>query len=222
MTKVDAMYSTFEAFEEQLAHCYFLLHERFITNPPVAKFWVEAAMDELQHCTMLRFCREHGSTVTDFEVDARTIEHIDDLLDLAKDIVSAPHFTVDEAFYASLLIESSELDDIYERLTRGLAKDHPLLHQAIHASLKGHYDNFAAAAEDCCRDKAMAEAFRAFGKLELQYASGKDDLMNMKMKRVGLFYATREGQTRRIAEYVADRLRARGFEAEVRNLADGR
>ena len=60
MTKRQLLYAKFEAVEEQLAHCYFLLHERFISNPPLAKFWAETAIDELQHQSMLRFCRERG------------------------------------------------------------------------------------------------------------------------------------------------------------------
>jgi menaquinone-dependent protoporphyrinogen oxidase len=38
------------------------------------------------------------------------------------------------------------------------------------------------------------------------------------MKPVGVLYATREGQTQRIAEYIASRLRAHGFAADVGNL----
>ena len=38
------------------------------------------------------------------------------------------------------------------------------------------------------------------------------------MKPVGIFYTTREGQTRRIARRVAGGLRARGFEVEVHDL----
>src|SRR6516225_6491872 len=60
MTKTETIYAKYERFEEQLAHCYFVLHERFIANPPLAKFWAEAAMDELQHFSILRFCRERG------------------------------------------------------------------------------------------------------------------------------------------------------------------
>jgi menaquinone-dependent protoporphyrinogen oxidase len=41
------------------------------------------------------------------------------------------------------------------------------------------------------------------------------------MKPVGVFYATREGHTGRIAEFVAKGLRARGFKTDVRNLAEG-
>src|SRR3989442_3511372 len=55
------IYAKFEVFEEQLAHCYFMLHERFIANPPLAKFWAETAMDELQkhriHCCRYRTAR---------------------------------------------------------------------------------------------------------------------------------------------------------------------
>src|SRR5215813_8184753 len=60
MTKSQTVYSKFEKFEEQLAHCYFLLHERFIANPRLAKFWAETAIDELQHQSILRFCRARG------------------------------------------------------------------------------------------------------------------------------------------------------------------
>src|SRR5213078_4609053 len=40
------------------------------------------------------------------------------------------------------------------------------------------------------------------------------------MKPVGIFYATREGQTRRIAVHIASDFRVRGFSAEIKNLAD--
>jgi menaquinone-dependent protoporphyrinogen oxidase len=40
------------------------------------------------------------------------------------------------------------------------------------------------------------------------------------MKPIGIFYATREGQTRRIAEHMASDFRARSLDAEVRNVAD--
>jgi menaquinone-dependent protoporphyrinogen oxidase len=36
-----------------------------------------------------------------------------------------------------------------------------------------------------------------------------------------ILYATREGQTRRIAEHVAEVFRARGFEVDLKNLRDG-
>jgi menaquinone-dependent protoporphyrinogen oxidase len=38
------------------------------------------------------------------------------------------------------------------------------------------------------------------------------------MKPIGILYATREGHTRRIADRVAEDLRSRGFEVEIKNL----
>src|ERR671935_2909600 len=85
MTKRETIYGKFERFEEQLAHCYFLLHERFITNPPLARFWAEAAMDELQHQSILRFCRNRG-LMADVDLDASTAEHVEQLLETVKGI----------------------------------------------------------------------------------------------------------------------------------------
>src|SRR6476646_2105978 len=40
------------------------------------------------------------------------------------------------------------------------------------------------------------------------------------MKPIGVFYATREGQTKRIAYYLGQAFRARGFKTRVWNLAN--
>jgi len=160
MTKREMIYAKFEGFEEQLAHCYFRLHERFIDNPPLARFWSEAAMDELQHYSILRFCRDRGLMAADVDFDANAVEHVEDLLETVKGIAEDPDVTIDEAFYASLLMESSEMDDVYEKLTRTLAKDHPLLYEAIHAGLRAHHSSFADAVEQFSGDRGFVEAFK--------------------------------------------------------------
>jgi len=165
MTNSEAIYARFETLEESLAHCYFLLHERFIDDPPLAKFWLEAALDDLQHSSILRFCRERG-ILANVDVGISTADHVDILLDTVKKIISDPGLTIDEALYASLLMEASELDEAYEKLTRALAKDHLTLYETIRASLRTHHDRFANAATEFSSDQAYAEAFRAFGKAE--------------------------------------------------------
>jgi hypothetical protein len=159
MAKQEVIYAKFETMEEQVAHCYFLLHEHFIANPPLAKFWVEAAMDELQHNSILRFCRERG-LMLDLDIDHEAIEKVEQLLETVKSIVSDPEVTVEEAFYASLLLETSELDEVYQKLTGALATDHPLLHQAIQASLRTHMQGFVEGAERFCADRGFVDAFR--------------------------------------------------------------
>jgi len=62
-------------------------------------------------------------------------------------------------------MESSELEEAYGELTSGLAKDHPILYEAIHASLRSHHERFAEAAETFCSDRAFAGGFRNIGKL---------------------------------------------------------
>ena len=163
MTKTETIYAKFEGFEEQLAHCYFLMHGRFIANPPLARFWIDAAMDELQHCSILRFCRERG-LMTDANIDARTATHIEELLDTVKGIAADPEVSIDEAFYASLLMESSEMEEAFEKLTAGLAKDHRLLFEAIHASLRAHHSSFADAVERFSGDRGFVDAFRNLGR----------------------------------------------------------
>jgi len=70
MTRTQAIYGRFEVFEEQLAHCYFVLHERFIADPPLAKFWADSAMEELEHFSILRFC--HKTFAEAFRMLGRT------------------------------------------------------------------------------------------------------------------------------------------------------
>src|SRR6185436_14404231 len=127
------------------------------------KFWAGAAMDEMQHSSILRFCREHG-LLAEVDVEPKTIEHIDDLLETVENIVNDPEVSVHEAFYASLLMESSELDDAYAKLTGSLARDNRLLFAAIHANQRAHHGSLADAAEEFSRDRGLAEAFRRLRK----------------------------------------------------------
>ena len=97
-------------------------------------------------------------------MDFRTIERVEELLETVKGIVSDPEVSINEAFYASLLMESSELEDIYEKLTAVLARDHRLLYDAILASFRAHHAALAGAAEEFCSDRGIAEAFRNLGR----------------------------------------------------------
>jgi len=172
MTKNDAIYATFEDFEEQLAHCYFILHERFIADPSLAKFWSDTAMEELQHASMLRYCRERD-IMAEVDLDLETPSHVEQLLDMVQGIVNDPDVTVDQAFYASLLMESSEMDEVYEKLIRALARDHRVLYDAIKASLRSHHDRFADGTEQFCNDGSLTEAFRTLGRSERRALCGR-------------------------------------------------
>ena len=151
MTSQD-IYAKFEALEEEVAHCYFVFHEHFLFNSPLAKFWVDAALDEMQHASILRFCREHDlfGHIDDAETVAKKI---DELLDVLRVTASKSKISVDDAFGAALIVESSELDEAYQQLTRPLVQAHLILYEAIQSNLRLHHYNFAEAAEQFCREK---------------------------------------------------------------------
>ena len=92
MTTNETAYTTFEALEERLAHCYFLLHEQFLGDPEFARLWAEAALDELQHASILRFCREHG-LAAGIDIQPAVAERIQGLLDAVSTIVRNPDVT---------------------------------------------------------------------------------------------------------------------------------
>jgi hypothetical protein len=170
MTSQD-LYAKFEALEEQVAHCYFLFHERFLSNAPLAKFWLDAALDEMQHASILRFCREH-KLFGQVDNAADTAGKIDALMDTLRDAASKTNIGVDEAFAAALIVESSELDETYQKLTRPLVQAHLMLYQAIQSNLRLHHYSFAEAAQRFCQDKSYSAAFTGLAKSDRRLFAG--------------------------------------------------
>ncbi len=162
MTSPD-IYEKFEALEEEVAHCYFVFQERFLFNGPLAKFWIDAVLDEMQHASILRFCRDHQlfGEVNDAPAVAN---NIDGLLDTLRVAASKTKITVEDAFAAALIVESLELDEAYEQLTRPLVQAHLMLYEAIQSNLRLHHYNFVEAAEQFCRDKSYADAFTSLAR----------------------------------------------------------
>jgi hypothetical protein len=159
MLREVELYNKIEGYENQLGHVYIRFHERFKNYPAVAKFWSEAALEEMQHGGILRFCREHGSFTAE-EIENLTCEHIAELLETVSSVADKSDLTVNEAFYASLLMEASELDEVYSKLTRGLLPNHPLLYESIKANMLSHHARFADAADRFLADPAFVTAFR--------------------------------------------------------------
>jgi hypothetical protein len=164
MTSND-LYAKFELLEEEVAHCYFVFHERFLFNSPLAKFWIDAALDEMQHASILRFCREHELFGT-VDNAAEAAKRVDELLNTLRVTANKAKIGIDEAFAAALIVESSEMDEAYEKLTRPLVQAHLMLYEAIQSNLRLHHYNFAEAAEQFCRDKTYADAFTSLAKTD--------------------------------------------------------
>src|SRR5215475_8189171 len=93
------LYARIEGCENRLGHAYIGLHERFKDRPDVARFWSDAALEELQHGAILRFCREHGNLTT-IVLDDAVCERIENLIETVASVARKPDLSVDEAFYA--------------------------------------------------------------------------------------------------------------------------
>jgi hypothetical protein len=159
MRQSETTYSRFEAIEAQIAHCYFLFHERFIRDPRFSQFWLEMALQELQHSAMLHFCREHAC-MAEADINVNASRNVEELLDVIKGVAIDPDVSMDEALYASLLIESSELEDVYEKLTTALKDHNELLYEAMHKDLQVHQNTFAEAAAEFASRPALARALK--------------------------------------------------------------
>jgi hypothetical protein len=159
MRQSETTYIRFEDIEAQVAHCYFLFHERFLRNPRLSQFWLEMALQELQHSAMLHFCREHGC-MAEAEINVNASRKAEQLLDVIKGVATDPDVSMDEALYASLLVESSELEDVYEKLTTALKDHNEPLYKAIHKNLQAHQDTFAEAAAKFASRPALVRAFK--------------------------------------------------------------
>ena len=157
------LYSRFEALENRMAQLYLAFYERFKHQPELAKFWSEVALEEMQHASILRYCIEQRSFSPD-SIDSSVSDRIEGLVDTVAALARKPDLTVDEAFYASLLVEASELDDVYSQLAKTLIANHVLLYDAIQAGLHAHHERFADAADRFLRDPAFVAAFRNLSK----------------------------------------------------------
>ena len=150
-------YRRFEQLERNMALIYLRMHRRFIENPPLASFWMHAALDEVQHASILRFCREnHAFALKDLSAGAA--ERIEDLMASVSAVFGRQDLTLKEAFYAALLMEASELDDVYAGLTSGLADCYPEIYKNVQNQISRHHEHFAAAAEQFAQDDAECVA----------------------------------------------------------------
>lgn len=159
MKDAASIYVTFETFEERAADFSFILHERFVHLPPLSQFWTEMALQELQHASVLRFCRERRLFNT-AGITEKMVARVGDQLNAAARIISTEHVTVDEAFHAALLLESSELDAAYETLSRQLSGPYFMLQRAVESNTRDHHLRFADAAAEFSTDPALAGAFQ--------------------------------------------------------------
>ncbi len=145
LMKADHIYEGFIRFEERSAQLYLELSVRFADNPPLRWFWVEMAMEEKQHAGMLQHCREAGVYAAALP-DKKQVEKIEKVFRQIEERILAPDLALDEAFEAAARLESSEINDVYSRLTAPIEGPAHIMRKKMELSVAGHFEKLRNAA----------------------------------------------------------------------------
>lgn len=148
--KATNIYDGFIRFEERSAALYLELSVRFFNKAELSWFWVEMAMEEKQHAGMLQHCREAGV----FAPELPGKEQIHRLNTLFRELearVTVPELTLDDAFEMAMKLESSEINDVYSKLTAPIRGPAHVMRKKMELSVLSHFERLHEAA---CKFKA--------------------------------------------------------------------
>jgi len=139
------IYKGFICFEEKSASMYLELSIRFFENPELSWFWVQMAMEEKQHAGMLQHCREAGVYANELPAQSQ-IRRLKRLFHALEARVAAPDLSVDDAFQIALELESSEINDVYSRLTAPIQGPAHVMQRKMDLSVGNHFQKLHEAA----------------------------------------------------------------------------
>jgi hypothetical protein len=154
------VYDGFICLEERSAALYMELSVRFFDNPELSWFWVEMAMEEKQHAGLLQHCREAGVFASALP-DKNQIEKLNGLFRELEGRVAAPHLTLDEAFGVAIELESSEINDVYSRLTAPIQEPARVMRKKMELSVAGHFERLHEAASKFKTSPAIVQRVNA-------------------------------------------------------------
>jgi rubrerythrin len=167
MRNAYEVYRRFIDFEEQAAAIYLRMASRFSPeNPELATVWLNMGIQEKAHAGLLQFCLAEelfaGTLPQDKEI--RDIEAL--FSRLAKD-ASNPDLTVDASFQIALQLEKSEVNALYDKLTKPMHTSAYLLRRKIATSLPDHLEHLI---QEARRFGVPEEALK-----ELKVSGGSDE-----------------------------------------------
>lgn len=132
------IYDGFISLEERSAALYLELSVRFADNVEMSWFWVEMAMEEKQHAGMLQHCREAG-VYTDDLPGRDQIQNLNALFRSLEARLAAPELSEDAAFEIAIELETSEINDVYDKLTAPIQGPARVMRKKIELSLGNHF-----------------------------------------------------------------------------------
>jgi rubrerythrin len=142
---VTKVYEGFIGLEDRSATLYLELSIRFFDNHELSWFWVEMAMEEKQHAGMLQHCREAGVYAAELP-NKDEIQRLNALFRRLEARLAEPELALDDAFEMALELETSEINDVYSRLTAPIQGPAHVMRKKMELSLAGHFDRLSDAA----------------------------------------------------------------------------
>ena len=139
------IYEGFISFEERSAELYLDLSVVFYDRPQLRWFWVDMAMEEKQHAGLLQHCREAGVFASELPC-AVQIHKLNSLFRELEARIAMPNLSVDDAFDVAIQLESSEINDIYSRLTAPIEGPAHVMRKKMELSLGSHFERLHNAA----------------------------------------------------------------------------
>ncbi len=141
-------HETYEGFirlEDRSAEMYLELSVRWVDNPALRWFWVAMAMEEKQHAGMLQHCWEFG--VFAGELPSREqFERLEALCSRLEKEIANPDLTLDDAFDLAIRLESSEINDVYSKLTAPIEGPAHVMRKKMELSVASHFEKLRSAA----------------------------------------------------------------------------
>jgi ATP/maltotriose-dependent transcriptional regulator MalT len=143
--KATKVYDGFIGLEDRSAALYLELSVRFFDNSELSWFWVGMAMEEKQHAGMLQHCREAGVYAAELP-NKDEIQRLNALFRRLEARLAEPKLALDDAFEMALELETSEINDVYSRLTAPIQGPAHVMRKKMELSLAGHFDRLSEAA----------------------------------------------------------------------------
>jgi hypothetical protein len=139
------VYDGFIGLEDRSAALYLELSVRFFDNPELSWFWVEMAMEEKQHAGMLQHSREAGVFAAELP-DKDQIQRLNEVFRRLEMRLAEPKFALDDAFEMAVELETSEINDVYGRLTAPIQGPAHVMRKKMELSVAGHFERLSDAA----------------------------------------------------------------------------
>lgn len=145
--KAEQIYEGFIGFEERSAGLYLDLSVRFADDPALRWFFVDMAMEEKQHAGMLQHCREAGVFAEELPGNEE-VQRLDGLFKKMEQRIGAAGLTLDDAFDCAIKLESSEINDIYSKLTAPIEGPAHMMRKKMELSVAAHFGRLYEAARN--------------------------------------------------------------------------